>query len=69
MTMFRFVICCVVLIVILGFSPRTSAQAKKDADRPKEDPSLLTLDRIFSSKEFELEKPPATRWQSAVPVM
>ena len=54
--------CALALLVLLQFAPSAWAQDKKEgADVPKGDPSLLTLDRIFSSKDFELEKTPALR--------
>ena len=33
------------------------------AQAAKVDPGILTVDRIFNSKEFELESAPATRWR------
>jgi dipeptidyl-peptidase 4 len=54
----------VALIILLEFVPAALAQAKKKAAGPeKGDPSLLTLDRIFTSKDFNPEKTPALRWR------
>ena len=33
------------------------------AQAAKADPGILTVDRIFNSKEFELESAPTTRWR------
>ena len=53
----------IALVSFLGFAPAVLAQAKKDASPPKSDPTLLTLERIFSSADFELEKTRALRWR------
>jgi len=54
----------VALVVLLYSVPAAEAQAKKEAARaPKADPSLLTLDRIFDSKDFKPDKTPALRWR------
>jgi dipeptidyl-peptidase 4 len=59
-----FVVCTLAAIVFLALGPAAGAQAKKEAvDPSKDDPSVLTLERIFSSKDFELEKTPALRWR------
>jgi dipeptidyl-peptidase 4 len=56
--------CAVALILLLGSVLPLGAQEKKEASKPpRSDPSLLTLDRIFNSKDFELERTPALRWQ------
>src|SRR5205085_55232 len=39
------------------------AQSQKNLDQPKGEPSLLSLDRIFNSGEFDLERTPALRWK------
>ena len=60
----RFICCTTALIVFLELAPLIRAQAKKEvADPPKGDPTQLTVDRIFNSKDFELEKTPALRWR------
>jgi dipeptidyl-peptidase-4 len=54
----------VALVVLLYSVPPAEAQAKKETARPpKGDPSLLTLDRIFDSKDFKPEQTPALRWR------
>ena len=59
-----FVCCALAVIVVVEVVPAAWAQAKKEAADPtKGDPSVLTLDRIFSSKDLELEKTPALRWR------
>ena len=45
------------LLIIDLFAFELNAQAAKV------DPGILTVDRIFNSKEFELESAPATRWR------
>jgi dipeptidyl-peptidase-4 len=52
------------LILFLESLPSAGAQGKKEAAKPsKDDSALLTLDRIFDSKEFALEETPALRWR------
>lgn len=55
---------CVALIMALARGQATvSAQAKKDAAASgKSDLSQLTLERIFSSKDFEPQRASAMRW-------
>ncbi len=50
-------ICFLFLIIVELFACELYAQA------PKVDSGLLAVDRIFNSKEFELESAPATRWR------
>ena len=53
-----------VMLILLEISASAWAQAKKDPPVAlKGDPSLLTLDRIFSSNEFDGERVPAIRWR------
>ena len=60
----RFVRCTLALAILLELAPPSWAQARKDPAGPaKGDPSLLTIERIFSSKDFEPEKTPALRWR------
>ena len=54
----------VLLTLVLAPTPPAPAQVKKAPAEPtKGDPSLLTLDRVFSSREFASQKPPAMRWR------
>jgi dipeptidyl-peptidase 4 len=56
--------CAAALIVFLEMPAPAWAQAKKDPPgSPQADPSLLTLDRIFNSRELEADKAPALRWR------
>jgi dipeptidyl-peptidase-4 len=49
--------------VFLALSPKLAAQDQKELTGPaKADLALLTLDRIFSSGEFEPERSPTLRW-------
>lgn len=50
-------------IILLAFSTTAVGQPKKDTSPSKSDPTLLNLDRIFSSRDFELEKTPTLRWR------
>jgi dipeptidyl-peptidase-4 len=52
----------IALAVFLEAAPPILAQAKKEAGAA--DPSLLALDRIFNSRDFFPENPPALRWRS-----
>jgi dipeptidyl-peptidase-4 len=53
-----------VVLALLQITPPTWAQSKKRADdSPRGDPSVLTVQRIFGSSEFNGEKPPSTRWR------
>ena len=52
------------LIGLLVFLAPIAAQEKSEKETPpKTDPALLTVDRIFDSKDFELEKTPGLRWR------
>lgn len=51
-----------VLVLLKLLAPAAIAQTKKEAP-PAGDPARLTLERIFSSAEFEPEKTPALRWR------
>src|SRR5579871_6293779 len=53
----------IAFVMFSSLAPAVLAQAKKDAEPPKSDPSLLTLERIFSSSDFDPEKTPAVRWR------
>jgi dipeptidyl-peptidase-4 len=49
---------------ILALAAPAAAQSKRDAaDSVKTDPAVLTIDRIFASKEFEGERPPSIKWR------
>jgi len=50
------------LMTLLHGTAPLGAQKKGD---PKADPAVLTLDRIFAAKEFELQKTPSIRWRKA----
>ncbi len=53
-----------VAFIVLGLPAPLWAQDKKEAAAaPNSDPSLLTLERIFTSKDLEPEKTPALRWR------
>jgi dipeptidyl-peptidase 4 len=58
----RFIVCSLAWICLLASAPSAWPQSKKP-DSPKVDPALLTLDRIFSSGDFNPEKTPALRWR------
>jgi dipeptidyl-peptidase-4 len=62
----RHLVACTLAWACFFGSPESSrAQSPKDKKAPasKGDPSLLTLDRIFNSGEFGLERTPALRWR------
>jgi dipeptidyl-peptidase-4 len=52
------------LIAFLSqFAPAPAQTKKPPTVAPGGDPSLLTLDRIFTSKEFDAKSPPTLRWR------
>jgi dipeptidyl-peptidase-4 len=52
------------LLAFMSLSTLAPAQSKKKSIRgPEGNPSLLSLDRIFGSKEFVADRPPALRWR------
>jgi dipeptidyl-peptidase-4 len=52
------------VISLLAPAVPLGAQIKQEGSAPpRADPSVLTLERIFSSKDFEPEKTPALRWR------
>ena len=52
------------LIGLFVFIAPIAAQEKPEKEaKPKTDPAVLTVDRIFDSKDFEPEKTPALRWR------
>ena len=56
--------CAAALIAFQGISAPACGQAKKaSAESPKGDPALLSLERIFSSTDFETDKVPTIRWR------
>lgn len=60
----RVIPCTIVSIAVLCLSPTARAQIKKaEQEQVKQDPALLTLDRIFASKDFDLDKTPSLRWR------
>jgi dipeptidyl-peptidase 4 len=56
---------CLLVIGLLSCVGTLAAQEKKEA--PKSDPAILTIDRIFDSKDFTLEKTPSFRWRKRGP--
>lgn len=59
------VLFAIVPAILLMTALPVEAQTKKKAtdDAPKGDPAVLTLDRIFSSNEFDEAKAPAIKWR------
>ena len=56
--------CAAVSIVLCTILAPVWAQPKNGPPSgPKGDPSLLSVERIFSSKEFDLDKAPSIRWR------
>ena len=56
--MTRILLSCTLLAVFTG-----PAAAQADKGKPKGDPAVLTLERIFSSNEFAGDTIPAIRWR------
>ena len=58
----RELVCCTLLGLLFRAVPLAAQEKKEATPAPKSDPAILTIDRIFDSKDFELEKVPAIRW-------